>query len=234
MTGSLDFLPADYVCVHTRRMQARWRRLSLLVLTALVAWGVINESYHRRQSEQTRDAIGSRLRSVSRQLTDPAVLQAELDRAERAADELAKLELSVRPSRIYAAVTAALPADARLTHFHIASHSGHSLQSALSEASEERAPEDDNLVQVHLRGIAKSDALVARLVDQIEQSGLFRQVYVRRIEQGLDGLREFDLRLTVEPPLRKASDQVAQVRIRRVDPHAVVLDLPEPLREERP
>ena len=245
MTGSLDFLPADYVCVHTRRMQARWRRLSLLVLTALVAWGIINESYSRMQGEQTRHAIANRLQSVSRQLTDPAELRKELARAEQSAEDLAALELSVRPSRIYAAVTAALPADTRLTHLHIAANSGPQFEAAVSDVSEPAAPEDSGTVHVHIRGVAKTDTLVARFVDRVEQTGLFSQIHVQRIEQGVDG-REFHLRMTVEPPVQPASERLAQLRIRRIDPlagtagwqpavtEAAVLELPERLQEERP
>jgi hypothetical protein len=232
MTGSLDFLPADYVCVHTRRMQARWRRLSLLVLTALVTWGIVNESYYRMQGQETRHAISNRLRSVSRQLTDPAELREELARAEQSAEDLAALELSVRPSRIYAAITAALPADTRLTRLHIASPSGPKFEAALSEVSEVADAEQSGAAQVHVRGVARTDALVARLVDQVEQTGLFRQVHVRRIEQGGDG-REFDLRLTVDSPVPQASERLGQLRIRVME-QAAALELPERLREERP
>lgn len=251
--SSIDFLPADYVCAQSRRWQSRWRRLALVILTTLVALGGVNESYRQIQAEQTRLTVTARLRTLTRQLPDATGLQTRLEAAEREADVIARLELAIRPSRVLAVVTGALPPGIHLTHLGLKFEPSPRFDPALLELAERLPPRDERLpaplasgeasavpardvLQVTLQGVAGDDEQIATLLNQLEATGLFAGIQLRRIERSAsasDEARTFHLQLTVEPPELFRTTPAPRLSVWTLPGDGQGLDLPETLSPRR-
>jgi Tfp pilus assembly protein PilN len=255
--SSIDFLPNDYVCVQTRRLQARWRRVSLVMLTSLVAYGAVNESYRQMQAEQTRIAVATRLRALGHQLPNSRALERRLEAAEQEADRLARVELSIRPSRVFAAISSALPQGTRLTELSLkfdtspqhdtvpqfdpalAELAGRDVprRGALANAAKgtgPQTPESNNRLRIVVRGLAVSDERIAMLLNQLEATGLFAGIQLQRIERESSAadLRQFHLELIVDPP-RLSTRAALPLTVRTVQAGEDPLDLPQPLLPRR-
>lgn len=224
--STINLLPRDYL----KRRQQRRADVLLLVLFGVVMLGVISATILSERSWRHTVSVAER---VDQSYVEAARLIAQLEQLEmekknmlRKAEQTASLMEKVPRSYLLAAVTEAMPPDARLTSFHLTvdkveqpsapPQGADKKNSKFQKVSSQRFPgEVITRVNIEITGLAGTDVDVARFIASMASNPLVSSadlVYSeeRLVEDDIP-MRGFRVNIALKP----GSDAIEAIQAER-------------------
>lgn len=207
-TEMQGFLPDDYAETKTqRRTNVLWAAIFLIVAAGIGSAFFIAEK-KIKQAEDDNKAALDRFAAAAGPIEQLARMQEEHQRLNKQAELANSLVEKVNRTNILAEVTNTRPKDVALVDFSLDGKPRLDGGAAYARATAARTgkpalPEPITFdVNMHMKGIALNDELVAQYMTNLKKSPLFRDVFfvvTRELAFKDQKLREFEFDLVLDP-----------------------------------
>ena len=217
----IDFLPADYVCVHATRFSNNWLRVVFVAAVSLMATGWLTQIHSLNQLTARRSQLQQQTHELMSKLGSPETLRSELKVVENDGKLLDVLRLNVPPTRWLSAVVQAMPSSVFLRDIR-------SSREEITESPVRGTPGGNNtkpteemigdpverdldrlakvierqLLVISLSGTADDDQAVSSFLNALQRTNLFDRVQLLFTDQlgpGAGSQRSFAIRLRARP-----------------------------------
>jgi len=184
----LEFLPQWYPTLQQRKQTLAVQGWIALTVVLCMAAGAVAQRWQVHLQEQVVRQNSEQIAQSSRQLAKLDDLQnqmRQLQRRQQVVGQQGGVGLDIDTTRLLAAIGAVVPPDVSLLELAMETHEGAA----------------DRRVDVHLQGVAPTDADVAGLLVKLNAIRFFDQVemsYVRDRVQNGHVQREFEVSFTVQ------------------------------------
>ena len=233
MKNKVDFLPEDYL---ERKAQQRTNVICLvlfLFVAAGIGGGFFVTDKRQRGLQDRQDAVDSKMNKASEALQQLELLEKKKKQMMTKAAVSAMLMEPIPRSLLLATVTNNLPKGVSLLEYKLVSKEIKSSQTTKRKKSRNKKSRlkkkkvgAEKMVKpkqfettIEITGQADNDLLVAKLIDDLGQSPLFRLinlVYSEDYEKDKQQIRRFKLEVLVDPKARASESDVKWARRRHV------------------
>lgn len=219
--NEIEFLPADYVCVKTKRNESNWLRVLFAVVLTLIAigWGAQRNSILELTARRNR--MHEQATLLLSKLDSSETLQTELNRLKNETRLVDALRSNIPPSRWLQAIVNLLPSQTVVSEIRAEFDDGtesprQSMTAGAPPKTDEKTigdPVEKDLarltrlvprqsLRISLRGTAADDLEVSQFLNALHQNDLFEHVQLLFTDQKAQKdrqIRSFAIRLRTQP-----------------------------------
>ncbi|QDT66972.1 PilN domain-containing protein [Calycomorphotria hydatis] len=209
----IDFLPPDYRLLRAQRQRSGSRRFVLVALALLISCGAYSVTARQWQLARELEQLEASLAGKDPILTEQSRLETMIEKLSNRNAVAHTLAVRMKPTRVLASITQALPESMVLRELQLAPvRHASARKSNDNRAEKELSPFERDVAElkanreqtsyvVSLEGTATDDEVLSQFLAKLEQSRLFsnvRLVFTEREELRDFSVRAFSVDLTVE------------------------------------